>query len=193
MDNVFTSIPGEKANAEYMALEASIGRALSSWMDIEAQTQQSFGIAMQAQNSATRAVFKAAINANARLAMANEAITQALTDLEQGSDLLARWTKLYDRAKKLAKRRNAVAHGRPVVIISAPDSNRISRGLGARIIDPLSPTFLKQTPHEQMQGGISLKQLTEMSESFNRLACDIYAHGQEMGEAIRRSQEFPAR
>jgi|TARA_R100000049_G_C1948124_1_gene94198 hypothetical protein len=158
-------------------------------MGVEIQTQQSFSIALGADGLACRAVFKAAVNANARLAMANEAITYALKELGEECDLLPRWNKLYARAKKLAKRRNAIAHGRAAVVMGQPNDEGVSHGLGARISDPLDFSSTPPDPKKQLVEGISVDQLIDLANRFHRLAHDIFTHGQEMGAALRKLRE----
>lgn len=187
------SIPGDKANAEYHAIESEAGKALFTWMDIEVQAQQSFGIAIDARNDkAGKAVFRAAINTNARLAMANEAVLHALA-APGGEELSERWKKLYDKAKKLAKRRNAIAHGRVVIVMGKPDKNGVSIGMGARIIDPLIPPEIPPNPTRQLVEGISVEQLIDLRERFHNLAHSIYVHGQEMQQFLAPPEESQKR
>jgi hypothetical protein len=186
MPTKFVSCSTEDSSREYEALHYEVGKALSVWMAVEVQAQQSFAIALNVSGaSAARAVFRAAINANARLAMADEAIAHRLNLIGE-VELLARWTKLYDRAKKLAKRRNAVAHGQAIVIQGMPDSNGISYAVGARVVDPLIPTGTDYKPTRLMAEGISISQLQEMQNKFHELAYDIYVHGQDLRAAMMR-------
>ncbi|WP_395391445.1 hypothetical protein WBP07_12550 [Novosphingobium sp. BL-8A] len=174
-----------EAQKEYEALHREAGEVLSRWMSVEVQAQQSFCAALEARNGAAmKAVFRAAINANARLSMANEAVTHCLAEIS-ATDLLDEWKRLYDRARKLAKRRNAVAHSEAVILMGLPEDG-VSRAVGARLLDPLAEVEFPPNPSKRLVEGISVGQLVEMKERFHSLAFDLQTHREKMYEAQKR-------
>ena len=175
---------GAKANAEYKELSAKVGSTLSSWMAVEVQMQQTFSIAIGGDRSSANAIFKAATNSGARLSMVNEAVTHALRMYELDEALHSRWDRLFERSRRLAKRRNRVAHGQPTVIMSLPDQEGNNVGLGARIVDPLRPLAVFPDPQKALNEGISPEQLNEMAGNFHKLAFDVFQHGQELDQVL---------
>jgi hypothetical protein len=189
MPETFAFHPTPAANDQYDKFHYEVGRTLSIWMGVEQQVQQTFRIALGVwQESPADAVFNAAVNLNARLAMANEAVTHALR-APHAASLLEQWDRLYTKAKKQSKRRNAVAHGQVVVLSGRPDLEGNSYAIGARVVDPLSTAHREMTQEQQLAEGISIRQMHEMQTRFQTLAHEIYVHGQEMYAFLRQLRE----
>lgn len=192
MPKTITAIPSRESNDEYRQLQYEAGVTISRWMDVEQQAQQTFSIALGSPFQSAHAVFHAAINANARLAMVNEAVTYCLSTHDSGQELLDEWKTIYNAAKKLAKRRNAVAHGQAVVIMDDPNEQGIQHSLGARIVDPIKPMDAASNPRKELAEGISVAQLRNLQQRFHAAAHQMYTHGQQLQAWIRTREESRA-
>ncbi|QSR16040.1 hypothetical protein [Novosphingobium sp. KA1] len=179
------------AQKQYEALHREAGEVLSFWMNVEVQAQQTFCAALEARNGAAmKAVFRAAINANARLSMTNEAVTHCLEEIA-AAELLDEWNSLYARARKLARRRNAVAHSQAVIVMGKPKGG-VASAVGARLVDPLEDGEFPPNPSKLLVEGISVEQLVEMKGRFHSLAFDLQTHREKIYVAQKQFRASPA-
>lgn len=194
MIKVYTNIPEGDPHWELEALYSAAGKVLATWMMVESVLQNIFSACMGTRNSAAAKVFIAAINTNARIAMVNEAVPGFLAEpvespfFDKCNALVDAWKPLHSKTQKLSKRRHAVAHGKPVIILDDPLPSGEQKQLAARIVDPLANPLYHASPQRQVVESISLSQATEMQERFHTLAYDLSLYRNELVNLAARRE-----
>lgn len=180
---------------ELEAMTYEVGAALSIWMAVEAQLNQTFHIALTARpsyqpgavnQSTAAAIFRSAINTSARHLMVDAAMRDAFARCPD-EHLEKQWKSLLRRLSDASKNRNRLAHRNVVMVTAGPVERTRKSDLFVRLVDPLdfSPDPTKQVERDLTEG-CTMNDLKNMQTSFRKLAQDVFSHGQDLIARLTR-------
>ena len=157
----------------------AVGRAFGIWQHVEMQLFRIYARLVRPESAeVASAAFHSVINFNTRLGMTNAAAHVALAD----SLALAVWHPLYNRAGRLAKRRNELAHFAVVYGVNPPTPSEFGPFLQPSVFNVTERATARQKR-------IDANKIREAGNSFTRLADDLRAFADglpELGSSLGR-------